>query len=99
MRLSTIFTKTTKESKSDASSTNADLLTRAGFIHKTMAGVYSFLPLGNKVLQKIEAIVREEMDKIGSEVFMSALSPAENWKKTGSLDSIEVLFSATPANP
>ena len=99
MRLSTIFTKTTKESKSDASSTNADLLTRAGFIHKTMAGVYSFLPLGNKVLQKIEAIVREEMDKIGSEVFMSALSPAENWKKTGRLDSIDVLFSATPANP
>jgi prolyl-tRNA synthetase len=98
MRLSTLFTKTSKESTSDAASTNADLLTRAGFIHKTMAGVYSYLPLGCKVLKNIEDILREEMDKIGSEVFLSALSPKENWEKTGRLDSVDVLLKTTPAN-
>ena len=82
MLLSTIFAKTSKDTKSDASSPNADLLTRAGFIAKTMAGVYSYLPLGTRVLHKIENIVREEMDKISSEVFLSALSPVETWLMT-----------------
>lgn len=98
MLLSSLFTKTAKDSQSDASSPNADLLTRAGFIHKTMAGVYSFLPLGSRVLRKIEDIVREEMDTIGSEVFLSALAPQENWEKTGRCDSVDVLFAAMPAN-
>lgn len=98
MLLSQLITKTTKESKADASSKNADLLTRAGYIHKTMAGVYSFLPLGIRVLHKIEQIVREEMDKIGQEMFLSALTPLENWKKTGRAETVDVLFAATPAN-
>ncbi len=72
---------------------------RGGFIHKTMAGVYSFLPLGMRVLRKIETILREEMDKIGSEVLMPLLTPTANWEKTGRIDSIGVLFQATPANP
>ncbi|MBI3618508.1 proline--tRNA ligase [Candidatus Peregrinibacteria bacterium] len=98
MRLSSLFTKTSKETASDAASRNADLLTRAGFIHKTMAGVYSYLPLGARVLRKIEDCLREEMDKIGCEVFLPSLSPTEFWEKTGRLESVGVLFQATPAN-
>ncbi len=98
MRLSQLFTKTSKDSQSDASSKNADLLTRAGFIDKTMAGTYAFLPLGLRVLAKIEAILREEMNKIGQEVFLPSLAPTELWEKTGRLDTVSVLFQATPAN-
>ena len=95
MLLSKLFTRTTKESASDTSSINADLLTRAGFVHKTMAGVYSYLPLGYRVIRKIEQIVREEMYRVdGQEVLMSALSPSESWQKTGRWDNtvFEALF-------
>ena len=83
MLLSQLFSKTSKETQSDASSVNADLLTRGGFIQKEMAGVYSYLPLGWRVLRKIEDILREEMDPIGNEVFLPAISPRESWEKTG----------------
>ena len=99
MFLSQIFAKTSKESAADTSSANADLLERGGFINKTMAGVYSYLPLGTRVLHKIENILREEMDKIGSEVFLPAFAPVENWQKTGRFDTVNVLFQACPANP
>jgi len=99
MFLSQIFAKTSKESSSDAGSANADLLERGGFINRTMAGVYSYLPLGTRVLHNIENILREEMDKIGSEVFLPALAPVENWQKTGRFDTVNVLFQACPANP
>jgi len=98
MFLSQLTAKTSKESSSDASSVNADLLTRAGFISKTMAGVYSFLPLGTRVLWKIEQILREEMDKIGAEVFLPAFAPVENWERTGRLETVDVIFQATAAN-
>lgn len=98
MYLSQLFTKTVKDRASDASSKNADLLTRAGFIHKTMAGVYSFLPLGLMTLRNIERVIREEMNGIGAqEVLMSGLSPKENWVKTGRWDSIDVLFQVPAA--
>lgn len=100
MRLSQLFTKTSKDSRGDASSKNADLLVRGGFIHKTMAGTYSYLPLGLKVLRHIEQIVREEMDAIGGqEILMSALSPKENWEKTERWDHkvFEVLFHVPAA--
>ncbi|MBI3336911.1 prolyl-tRNA synthetase [Candidatus Peregrinibacteria bacterium] len=91
--LSRLFTKTSKESAADAGSINADLLTRAGFIHKTMAGVYSFLPLGLKVLRKIETIIREEMDALGAhELLLSALSPKEVWEQTGRWEGFDALF-------
>lgn len=99
MRLSQLFTKTSKEAVADASSRNADLLTRAGFIDKTMAGVYAYLPLGVRVLWNIERILREEMDAIGNEVFLPSIAPTAAWEKTGRLDSVNVLFQATPANP
>ncbi len=93
MRQSQLFTKTKKEAPKDEVSKNAQLLIRAGFVHKEMAGVYSFLPLGRKVLEKIEAIVRDEMDKVGGqEIRMATLHPSEPWKRTGAWDAVDVVF-------
>ncbi len=96
--LSRLFTKTSKDAASDASSRNADLLIRGGFVQKTMAGVYAYLPLGLRVLTRIERILREEMDAIGQEVLLPALAPTELWERTGRLDSVGVLFQASAAN-
>ena len=83
MRQSKLFTKTKKQVPKNEKSTNAILLERAGFIYKEMAGVYSFLPLGLRVIKKIEEIVREEMDKIsGQEVLMTILQPKKLWQET-----------------
>ena len=87
MRQSQLFTKTRKEAPKDEVSKNAILLTRAGFIHKEMAGVYSYLPLGLRVLKKIENIIREEMNAIGAqEVLLTTLQDPEIWKKTNRWD-------------
>jgi len=98
MRQSQLYTKTRKEAPADEVSKNAILLTRAGFIHKEMAGVYTFLPLGLRVLKKIEDIVRRHMDAIGNELVMPSLSPRENWEKTGRLETVDVLMKTMPAN-
>lgn len=98
MRQSKLYTKTRKEAPADEVSKNAILLTRAGYIHKEMAGVYTFLPLGLRVLTKIENIVRRHMDKIGNELVMSSLSPRELWEKTGRADIVDVLMKTAPAN-
>lgn len=93
MLYSKLFTKTSKNFSKDEITKNAQLLTRAGYINKLMAGVYSFLPLGLKVLRRIEAIIREEMEEIGGqEVLLPALHPAENWRKTNGWDTIDILF-------
>lgn len=93
MLQSQLFTKTSKEAPKDEESINASLLMRAGFIDKLMAGVYTFLPLGWRVLNKIENIVREEMNKInGQEIFMPVLHPKENWEKTGRWQTFETLY-------
>lgn len=84
MRQSKLATKTLKETPKDADNISAALLIRAGFIDKLSAGIYSYLPLGLKVLRKIENIVREEMNAIeGQEILMPALQPKENWDLTG----------------
>jgi prolyl-tRNA synthetase len=84
MRQSQLFTKTRKEAPKDEVSKNAELLIRGGFIHKEMAGVYAYLPLGLRVLKKIEHIVREEMNAIGGqELLMTALQEKNNWEKSG----------------
>ena len=84
MRQSQLFTKTSKEASKDEESTNARFLIRAGFVDKLMAGVYSYLPLGLKVIKNIENIIRQEMNKIGAqEILLPALHPNENWQKTG----------------
>jgi prolyl-tRNA synthetase len=98
MRQSKLYTKTRKEAPSDEVSKNAILLTRAGYIHKEMAGVYTFLPLGLRVLKKIEDIIRHHMNTVGNEVLMPSLSPEERWSATGRLDSIDVLMKTVPAN-
>ena len=84
MKQSHLFTKTKKESPSDEVSLNAELLIKAGFINKEMAGVYSFLPLGLRVIKKIENIIREEMDSIGGqEMKTSIFQNKEIWEKSG----------------
>ncbi|MBX4199473.1 prolyl-tRNA synthetase [Candidatus Saccharibacteria bacterium] len=87
MRRSQSFIKTKKQAPADEQAHNAQLLIRAGYIHKEMAGVYSYLPLGKKVLDNIAQIVREEMNTIGTEeVQMSVLQPKELWEKTNRWD-------------
>ena len=84
MRQSQLFTKTQKEAPADEVSRNAELLIRAGFIHKEMAGVYSYLPLGLRVLNNIQNIIREEMNAIeGTEMKTSILQNKEIWEKSG----------------
>src|SRR3989338_4457272 len=83
MRQSQLFTKTRREAPADEASKNAQLLIRAGYINKEMAGVYDYLPLGLRVLKKIENIIREEMNAIGGqEILMSSLQRPELWDKT-----------------
>lgn len=87
MKQSQLFTKTRKEAPADEVSKNAELLMRAGYIYKEMAGVYDFLPLGLKVIKKIENIIREEMDSIGGiEMRTSILQNKEVWEKSGRWD-------------
>ncbi|MDE2079029.1 MAG: prolyl-tRNA synthetase [Patescibacteria group bacterium] len=91
MRQSHLFTKTRREAPKDEVSQNAQLLLRAGFIHKEMAGVYDLLPLGFRVVEKIRAIIREEMEQLGAqEVSLSALQDPELWKKTDRWDDEKV---------
>src|SRR3989338_5244281 len=96
MKYSQYFLHTNKDAK-ELDSINATLLQKGGFIDQTMSGVYTFLPIGLRVLNKIENIVREEMDTIASELLMPALSPVELWETTGRTD-IDVLFEARGAN-
>ncbi len=97
MKYSQSFVTPAKSSK-EFDSANATYLQKAGFINQTMAGVYSFLPLGMRVLRKIEKIVREEMDTIGQEILMPGMAPMEFWQKTGRLESVDVIFKAVGAN-
>jgi prolyl-tRNA synthetase len=101
MRQSQLFTKTRKEAPKDEVSKNAQLLIRAGYIHKEMAGVYSFLPLGLRVLEKITGVIREEMNAIGGqEMSMTALQDSELWKKTDRWDDakVDIWFKTTLKN-
>lgn len=97
MRLSKNFTRTIKQAPADEVARNAQLLIRAGYVHKTMAGVYSYLPLGLKVVENIKQIVREEMNKIDSqELVMSTLQSKELWQETGrwSDELVDVWFKS-----
>lgn len=101
MRQTKLFTKTRREAPSDEVSKNAQLLIRAGYIHKEMAGVYSFLPLGLKVLNKVIDIIREEMNAImGQEVSLTALQDKSLWEKTDRWDDekVDVWFKTALKN-
>ena len=93
MRQSTASYFIRKEAPKDEEAYNAQLLIRAGYIDKLMAGVYSFLPLGLRVLRNIEDIIREEMNALGAqELLLPVLHPREIWEKTGRWESLDVLF-------
>ena len=84
MRLSKAFMKTYKEAPKEAEVISHKLMLRASMIKRLASGVYSYLPLGNRVLRKVENIVREEMDKSGAqEVHLPVLQPADLWKESG----------------
>ena len=91
MRQSKLFTKTRREAPADEVAKNAQLLVRAGYIHKEMAGVYSYLPLGLRTLNNIVKIIREEMNAIGGqELVMTALQDKELWSRTDRWDDDKV---------
>ncbi|MDD5043341.1 MAG: His/Gly/Thr/Pro-type tRNA ligase C-terminal domain-containing protein [Patescibacteria group bacterium] len=93
MRQSQLFTKTIKNIPAEEKSVNAQFLIKGGFIDKVMSGVYTFLPLGWRVINKIENIVREEINFIGGqEVSMPALQPKENWELTNRWDNFDALI-------
>ena len=91
-----LFTKTQKEITADETSAGTQFLLRGGFIDKTAAGIYTILPLGFRVLQKIENIIAGEMDALGAQrVVMPALVPKKNWEATGRWESLDVLYKVT----
>jgi prolyl-tRNA synthetase len=91
MRRSQLFIKTRKETPADETAKNAQLLMRAGYVHKEMAGVYSYLPLGMRVIENIKQVVRQEMDTIGGEeLLMSTLQNPQIWKATDRWDDVNV---------
>lgn len=91
MRMTHLFTKTSKTAPADETARNAQLLIKAGYVHKEMAGVYAFLPLGKRVLDNIANIVREEMNAVGGqEVQMTVLQPREIFEKTDRWDDKKV---------
>lgn len=92
-----LFGKTQKNAK-ELSSKNATFLIKGGFIDQTMAGGYTYLTLGLRVLGKIENIIREEMNKISSEVLMPSIVPTQLWETTGRLETVDVLMKTVPAN-
>lgn len=99
VRQSQLFTKTQKNPPKDETSINARFLIRAGFVDKLMAGVYTLLPLGFRVMKKIEQIIREEMNAIGGqEFFMPTLHPKENWEKTGRWSAMDDLYKLKDAS-
>ena len=97
MRLSTLFTRTSKNVPADEVAKNAQLLIQAGFVYKVMAGVYAYTPLGLKVLENIKQIIREEMNAVqGQEIIMSSLQRKDTWEGTGRWDDdvVDVWFKS-----
>ena len=91
MRLSRTFVKTLRDAPKDETAKNGAFLVRAGYIHKEMAGVYDYLPLGMRVIENIKGIIREELNKLGcEEISMTALQNPEPWEKTGRFSDQEV---------
>ena len=90
MRMSRMFSKTLREAPSGADTKGYEYLLRAGYIRQMGAGIFSLLPLGFRATQKIETIIREEMDRIGAEeLLMPVVNPADIWKETGRFYSID----------
>lgn len=89
MKASQFFIRTLKEAPSDAEIVSHKLMMRAGMIRKLGAGIYNYMPMGLKVIRKVEAIIREEMDQAGAvELLMPVIQPAELWQETGRWDKM-----------
>ena len=89
MKASQFFISTLKEAPADAEVVSHQLMTRAGLIKKLGAGIYSYMPMGLRVVRKVEAIVREEMNRAGAvELTMPVVQPAELWQETGRFDKM-----------
>ena len=87
MKVSQLLNPTLREVPAEAEIVSHQLMLRAGYIRKVTSGIYTYLPLGWRVIKKIEQIVREEMDaKGGQEVMLPIVQPAELWKQTGRWD-------------
>ena len=100
MLASKLYAPTLREVPSDADVVSQQLMLRAGFMRKVANGLYSFLPLGWRSIKKIEAIIREEMDRSGAqEIMMPILQPAEIWKESGRWNAYDSFnfFDASPA--
>jgi prolyl-tRNA synthetase len=97
MRMSQLFARTLRDAPADAEAVSHKLLVRAAMVRQLMSGVYTFLPLGLRVLRKIERIIREEMDASGAqEIEMPVLHPAEPWRTTGRFDAYgDLMFKLT----
>ena len=101
MRITALFTRTSKNVPAGEVAKNAQLLIRAGFVYKEMAGVYAYLPLGKRVLDNIMQVVREEMDAVGgNEISLTALQHKEAWQASGRWgdDVMDVWFKTKLAN-
>ena len=93
MRWSELLIPTLKEVPSDAEIYSHQLLVRAGLVRKLTGGLYTFLPMGLRILRKVENIVREEMNRAGAqEVLMPALQPPEIWQKSGRYETARDVF-------
>src|SRR5450756_460158 len=89
MRMSRLFGKTLRNAPAEAETANHQLMLRAGLVQQLAAGIYSYLPVGWRVMRKIEQIIREEMDRAGGqEVVMPALQPAELWEASGRAQTV-----------
>ena len=100
MRLSKTFVKTLRSAPKDETARGAQYLSRAGYVHKELAGVYDYLPLGLKVLDNIKRVIREELDAIGcQEVLLSSLQNPEPWQKTDrwDIEKMDIWFRTTLA--
>lgn len=98
MKMSMMGVKPERTAPRDAEALNHRLLVQAAYVYQMMAGVYTYLPLGWRVIRKISQIIREEMDKIGTEMLMPSLSPKSLWETTGRLETVDVLMKTVAAN-
>nr|MDQ3574873.1 proline--tRNA ligase [Actinomycetota bacterium] len=94
MRMSRLFLRTLRDPPADAEAVSHQLLVRAGYIRRLASGIYTFLPLGWRLLQNVQRVVREEMDAAGAqEMLMPILQPEDIWAQTGRLSTMEdILF-------
>ena len=100
MRARSFFISTLKEAPADADVISQQYMIRSGMIKKLAAGVYTYMPLGLRVIRKIENIIRDEMVRAGSiELLMPMVQPAELWQETGRWEKLSLIHISEPTRP